>query len=263
MGFLASTRKRLAFAGLIGIALQGYGVNAAASLAYHTCDYGSTLCATNTVSGVNTAIGSFGIGGTYGNAFNTSGVMYATAGSSSLATVNLSTGAATVFAALPTFGYAIDFDTANRLFFYATNGHLYRLNASTGAVLSDVATGLFDVMDFGFDDQNNLYAVNGDNKIYTINALTGAIVTSVATPNANLMGLMIDENNGVWVTQHQGNAAMLRINMTTGAVAQSVSSVNGPHGGDIFVANDVPLPPSIALVGLALLALPLSRRQAN
>lgn len=246
-----------------GVFAVGGIADANASLAYQTCDFGTSLCKTDTVTGVNTTVGSFGTAGTYGNAFNLAGTMYATAGSSQLATVNLTTGLASIYANLPTFGYAIDFDSNGNLFFFATNSHLYKLNSTNGAVLQDIVTGLSAVMDFAFDSNNNLYAVNGGNTIFKINALTGATISSFATTPANLMGLMFDENDALWATPHNPGAAMYKLNPTNGTVLQTISSINGPHGGDIYTSSQVPEPDTIVLIGLALAGLGAMRRRKH
>lgn len=243
------------------IALVGMvPTSAVAASILHTCDFGSTLCSTDTTTGVNTYVGGFGYGGTYGNAFDLNGVLYATTASNSLATVNLSTGAATLVGPLATNAYAIDFDSQGRLFMMGWNGGLYQVNPANGAGTLIGYTGVGDVMDIAFDSNDNLIAtVSGI--LYRINPSTGSVIGTVGTNlGGELMGIMFDEFDTLWGTRHTSGSGLYTINPNTGVGTFAFgSSINGPHGGDIYVA-DAPATGSLTLVGLALVTALASRR---
>lgn len=245
------------------VAVIGLAVTPArAAIIYQTCG-GSTLCTVDTDTGAYATVGSFGIGSTFGAAFDLNGTLYATTGTNSLSTVNLSTGAATVIGSLPTSAYAIDFDSTGRLYSLGTNGALYQLDKTTGGGTLIGNTGINATMDIAFDSHDNLFGVVNGN-LYRIDANTGSVLGSIATSlGGSNMGIMFDQNDVLWATLYTSNSPLYTLNTTTGAATQVYSTgLGGPHGGDIYVASQaVPEPGLVALFGIAVGGLGLMHRR--
>jgi hypothetical protein len=236
------------------VALAGVSPDAVSSTIYTTYQNGQTLAAINTDTGTVNVIGNFGYSSTFGNAFDRDGTLYATTASSTLATVNLTTGAATVLGNLPSSAYAIDFDSAGRLYLLAWNGTLYQLNKTDGSVLATIgATGVSNTMDIAIDSQDRLYATVS-NRLYRIDSTDGSVISSVALGGVNnVMGIMFDEDDVLYATDYQSGGRLYTINLTTGQAAfASALGYDSPHGGDIYV---IPEPTTAAFLGLAGLTL--------
>lgn len=257
--------RRLALGAAVALAaaIGMSGGEAQAALIYQTCN-GATLCTVDTDTGAVATIGSFGVGSTFGTAFDIDGTLYATTGSNSLATVNLSTGAATILGALPSQTYAINFDSQGQLFAFATNGGLYQLDKTTGAGTLIANTGITSMMDIAFDSSDTLFGVTGG-RLYQFDTGSGAVLSNIATSlgSAN-MGIMFDADDTLWATLYTGNSGLYTLDTTTGiGTLVHAAGLSAPHGGDIFVPPpvSVPAPASLALFGIGLAALGFARRR--
>ena len=93
---------------------------------------------------------------------------------------------------------------------------LYRLNKATGAATAIGNTGIYWTMDLAFDSQDHLYAtVNGIlyRVDVTTGAVVSSVSTTLGAGN---MGIMFDENDTLWATLYTGNSGLYRLNPTTG-----------------------------------------------
>ena len=165
---------------------------------YTTANSGNSLATMDTLTGATSVIGNFGIGSTYGNAFDLDGTLFATTGTSTLSSVNMTTGAATVIGSLSESMYAIEIDSLGNLFGLAHSGSLYNINKSNGAGTLIGNTGISNTMDLAFDSNDNLYATVAGS-LYEIDELTASVLgtTSVSLGGAN-MGIMFDEYDTMW-----------------------------------------------------------------
>lgn len=228
---------------LAGLLFAGAEV-AQAQTIYGSGNDGTNLLAINTSTGGTTVIGSFGYGASYGTAFGPDGTLYTLVdsyNSGRLATVNLSTGAATPVG--PATGIAdlmaMDFAPDGTLYAgsWATNS-LYKINPSTG-VATLVGTSLAGVMDFAFNPAGVLYATDSTS-LYTINLLTGAatLVAALSGTDGQNMGIAFDAAGNLFGTSYNTtNSQLWSINSSTG-VATLVGYTGIPylHGGDILYA---------------------------
>ena len=244
---------------VVGLSLVlGAGPQLQSVIIYTTSGFGGQLGTIDTTTGVGTTIGSFGIGSTFGNAFDLSGTLYATTGSTTLSTINLTTGAATVVGTLPENMYAIEFDSAGTMYGLAWSGNLYLLDKTTGGSLGVIGnSGISSTMDIAFDSSDTLYAtVSGI--LYTVSTSTGAVTSSVALTGAgSVMGIMFDASDVLYATAYVSSSPLYIVNAGTGS-SNAVASpgLGGPHGGDIFIASAaVPEPSSLVLMTLGSLGL--------
>lgn len=239
----------------LALLLFGFVSGSYAATIYTTINDGRALGTVDTITGTKTTIGDFGYNATYGNAFDTDGTLYVTANSNKLATVNLTTGAATIVGNLLTYTYAIEVDSLGNLYGLGTNGLLYSIDKNTGAGTSIGNTGIGSMMDIAFDSNDNLWGVvNG--RLYNINTANGSIISSVLTNlgGAN-MGIMFDENDTLWASLYTSNSGLYTLNTSTGVgTLVHNSGIYYPHGGDIY--NPVPdESASIFLFSIGLLSL--------
>jgi len=240
----------------------GTGAHAQSALIFTTSAFGGQMGTIDTVTGVGTTLGPVGFSATFGNAFDLGGTLYATTSSNSLSTINLTTGAATFIGALPESMYAIEFDSAGTMYGLAWSGNLHLLNKTTGGSLGVVGnTGIGSAMDIAFDSTDKLYATVGDG-LYTINATTAAVsstvgLVGVSSGASSVMGIMFDASDVLYATAHVNNSPLYTVNALSGATnLVALPGLNGPHGGDIFIAPvAVPEPSSLALLTLGSLGM--------
>jgi hypothetical protein len=245
---------------------------------YQTGGDGTTLYQTDTTNGVSTPVGSFGHTAVYGDAFSPGGTLFAMIDSytvSTLATVNLSTGAATPVGAptgIPDL-MGIEFAPDGTLYGAAwSNNGFYRINTTTGAATFIGSLGVGGtVMDLAWNPVNTtMYGISSSGPsgslIYSINLSSGAgtLVTNISGDNC-LMGLAIDSTGNFFATDWcSTNSPLYGINTSTGALTNlGLTGISRPMGGDIAFATSVPEPSSIVpfLTGLFGLGFMIRRRR--
>lgn len=239
------------------------------SLLFQTGNDGTSLYATNPTNGASTLIGNFGYGAVYGDAFAPDGTLYAMINSfspSQLATVNLSTGAATPVGT-PTgisdlMGIAF---APNGTLYGASWGSndLYTLNLTTGQATEVGSLGTDgEVMDLAWDSMNStmygLSSYGSDGSVlYTVNLSTGAgtVVTNISGDSC-LMGMAISGSGTFLATDYcSGNSPLYQINPSDGSLTSlGLTGISAPMGGD-FQPTLTPEPPAVLLLGFGLLGL--------
>ena len=233
-----------------------------ADIMYQTGADGSVLYKTDTTNGSSIAVGSLGYTAVYGDAFSPGGTLFAMVNSytpSTLATVNLATGAATPVGAPTGIAdlMAIDFTPDGTLYGAAwSNNGLYTLNTSTGAATFVGLLGLGGaVMDLAWDPLNStMYGISSSGPsgslLYSVNLGTGAgtLVTNISG-DACLMGLAIDSGGNFLATDWcSANSPLYKIDTSTGALTSlGLTGIAQPMGGAIASAA-VPEPSSIVLL---------------
>jgi len=202
---------------------------------YATGDYGLTLVAVDLSSGATTTIGAFGTENTWGTAFTPDGTLWAATGSG-IATVDLTTGAATVIGSgVPAM--TLEADAAGNLY-AGGGGNLFSVDKSTGLRTLIGNMGFDDVMDFAFDSQGKLWAVNGFDpgsfNLYSVDPTTGASQFEVRLPDM-VMSLAIDANDDFYISEFVDSPRLFRLDPQTGQTTLiGPIGTKGIHGGDIF-----------------------------
>ncbi|MGA3016632.1 MAG: PEP-CTERM sorting domain-containing protein [Bryobacteraceae bacterium] len=237
------------------MAMLAFAGSAFGGLIYTTVNSNS-LGVINPTTGAGSTIGAFGYSNVTGLAFAPNGTLY-TDVNSELATVNLSTGAATPFGAT----------NGDSILAFAANGTLYGtalmgsrlqvLNTTTG-VGTNVGTqvlGFSNIMDLAFSPQGVLYAIASlggtSSYIYQLNTTTGA-GTLVATLNVpNLMGLTFDAAGDLYATNYVSNSTLYSVNLTGQSVTAIGSTGIESHGLDMD--DFTPEPATWMLLGSGLL----------
>lgn len=248
-----------------------FAVRASGAIIYTSTNDGTGLARIDSTSGVGTFVGSYGAGLGAGFALtidNSTGTLYTLMDSYNngrLATVNASTGAATVFGVGNGISNMMILETANdgTLFSasWSTNS-LYTMNKTTGVATLVGSLGFNGVMDFAFDTTGTLWATNSAS-LYKVNTTTGAgaFVANLSGISGN-MGIAFDDSNRLFGTQWgTANSPLWEINTTTGvATVINNTGLSSPHGGDIL--HNVPdSGATFTLMGAALLGLAALRRQ--
>lgn len=248
---------------LAGLAMLAFAGSAFGGMIYTVAGSGDQLATINSSTGVGSLIGPFGAG--YSNlkglAFSPSGTLY-TDVSGQLATVNVTTGAATPFGTTNS-DVMLAFGPDGTLYGTSLNGaYLQVVNVTTGAGTNRPQPLNFPgIMDLAFSPQGVLYAVSSStagstSAIYQVDASTGA-GTLVATLNvASLMGLTFDAAGNLYATDYVSSSKLYSINLG----AQSVTTIgttglSNSHGLDMNnFTSPVPEPAAWMFMGSGLLA---------
>ena len=160
---------------------------------------GTGLATFDTVTGVGTFVGPYGAGLGEGFAMtidNSTGTLYTLMGSygdGRLATVNPTTGAATVFGASNGVGNMMILEIAADATMYSaswSSNSLYEMNKVTGVATLIGALGFSDIMDLAFDTTGTLLATN-QSSLFTVDTTTGAgtFVTNITGTDGCNMGI--------------------------------------------------------------------------
>jgi hypothetical protein len=256
---------RLLVAITFAIGTLGFLSPAKALVLYSTGNDGGSLYTIDSSDGVGTLVGNFGYSNTYSVAFNPSNVLYSVVDSydtSTLATVNLTTGAATPVGAgtgildLMALGFV-----PNGTLYAASwsTNDLYTLNPTTGAATLVGSLGFSGVMDLQYDPTNGgLYAIaslGSGSSLYQVNTATGAgsLVTTI-TGDDCLMGLTITPSNQFLATDYcAANSPLYQIDTATGALTDLGNTGISGAMGLTYQSQAVPEPASWTLLGAALL----------
>jgi hypothetical protein len=271
--------KSLKVALLVSLSLCLLVGFAQADTIYQTGDDGTALYITDSTTGSSTLVGLFGYNSVYGDAFSPSGQLYAMVDSyypSTLATVNLNTGAATPVGAPTGISdlMGIAFTPSGTLYAasWDTNS-LYSLNPSTGAATLVGSLGMTGaVMDLSWDYRNGtMYAIASEgpsgSQLYMVDLTTGAatLVTNIPGDDC-LMGLIIDSAGNFLATDWcSGNSPLYKIDPATGDLTSLGSTgISAPMGGDIFGSGGggggtTPEPATIVTFGTGLVGLLLRK----
>jgi len=228
-----------------------------ADIMYQTGANGTVLYTTDSTNGSSVAVGPFGFSAVYGDAFSSSGTLYVTVNASTLATVNLSTGAATPVGVSTGLSDLMSLEFAPNGTLYAAswaNNNLYTLNTTTGAATLVGSLGVpGSVMDLAWDSLNStMYGLSSGGPsgslVYSVNLSSGlgTLLTNIPSDNC-LMGLAIDSAGTFLSTDYcQANTPLYQINTSTGALTSlGLTGISGAMGGDF--QNTTPEPSSLIL----------------
>ena len=214
---------------------------------YSTTGSGTGLARISSTTGSGSFVGSSGFSDCFAAAFDTNGALYTTItgfGSAQLAIFNTNNGlAAAVGAPMGIQAICLELDAKGRMYTIGyANGALYQVNKTTGALTFIGNTGILNMMDLAFDSTGTLWATVGNN-LWTINVLNGAPTFKVSMIGVqDIMGIMFGSNDTLYATDYRPNGNLYTINKATGvATLVGATSLNSPHGGDIYLP-----PPSIS-----------------
>jgi WD40 repeat protein len=216
----------------------------------YTTVNGASLATIDSATGIgSSSIGTFGGTNYWGLAFGPDGALYAANGT--LATVNLSTGAATSKGSSDGIS-ALAFAPNGTLYGAALFGNtLYTVNTTTGATTAVGAVGALgstSLMDLAFDPLGNLYAVSsngGASSILQISTTAGTILSTKSVNATGLMGLTFDASGNLYATNYTTDSTLYSINLIAGtATAVGGTGLVGfeSHGLDINNFGSVPEP---------------------
>lgn len=205
---------------------------------YSTGNDGTSLYTVDSTTGASQQVGYFGFGATYALAFSPDDTLYALVDGYNfqgrLATINTTTGAASVFGAptgVPNL-WAMAFDPDGTLYAasWGTNS-LYTLNTTTGAATLIGSLGFSGVIDLAFDSTGQLWGISQG--LYRIDTATGlGAMAHSSVGGGCLAGLTITQADRFLATNYCGaNGGLFEINPTTGAhTLIGNTGINSPVG---------------------------------
>jgi hypothetical protein len=222
---------------------------------YSTGNYGNSLYTIDSDTGAGAYIGDFGYGATYALAFDKHNTLFSIVddyNSSTLATINTATGAATLIGDgtyIPEL-MAMAFGPNGTLYAasWGTND-LYSIDTHTGAATDIGALGFGGIMDLAFDSHGTLYGVSGG--LYTIDTTTGAGTFVSGAGDGCLMAMTIKGGNGYATDYCNGNTPLYSLSLTDGSTT-AIGTGTGISGAMALtyegVAGGVPEPASWAMM---------------
>jgi len=235
---------------------------------YSTGGDGTQLVKFDTLTGVGTVVGATGQIAGYGLTIGLDGTLYTLVDSYSdgrLATLNPTTGAATVFGSGNRIADMMVMEIAGDGTLYTASwgtNSLYKMSTTTGAATLVGAMGFSGVMDFAFDSKGTLWASNSAS-LYTVNTATGlgTFVANITGTDGCNMGIAFGSADKLFGTTYcSANSPFWQIDTATGAATaiNGASGISNPHGGDIAL---IPEPSTFALFGLGLFGVMTVRRK--
>ena len=235
--------------------------------------FGSQLGTINTATAAGTNIGPYNFGMFQAQtAFDANGGLHTlgifdfpTNIKTQLATVDISTGAATaVGAPMDGFLSALEIDSRNTGYAirYVDDSlpiggvpTFYTMDITTAQLTAVGNSEIERAMDTAIDSKGNLWVVGGadGNRLYTVNPRTGAskfeaevmgVAAATGIADAEIMGIMFNEEDVLYGTSFVANSPLFTIDTSTGATTVVGSTgFDFPHGGDIY--NPPVLPPGM------------------
>ncbi|QDU49638.1 PKD domain-containing protein [Gimesia panareensis] len=226
------------------------GSNSATHEDIYTTYGGGRVGTIDSVTGSLSDIGAMGTPQTFATAFDTdgSGTLYTLvdgwSGNAHLATINLTTGAATPVAGPGTGTNMISLEVAADGTMYGIGYNdriLYQIDKTTGAATAIGNTGIVGNMDLAFDSTGTLWATTG-NHLWTIDTTTGAStfqtnITGISS--GSVMGIMFDSSDRLLATRFTVDSPLYAIDTTTGTatIISTNTTFAFPHGGDILLTS--------------------------
>jgi len=208
-------------------------------------------------------------GTTAGLAVGANGVVYvSSSGNDSLYTLDLATGNATLVgaygdSAIVMHGLEYVAATGKMYGMSSHNNGLYDINVSTGAATLIGTTGLTSFSNLGWNsDTSTMYMTNsGADSFYTIDLNSGSatLISSLGGPT-NPNGLAYNSANGMLYMVDNSTDNLYTIDMGTGIANLIGSTGTGNLLGLAYIADPIPEPATMAVLGLGALAALRRRR---